>query len=178
MSARIKYGSRRRVRTKIRHLAPLVGCAYAFEEWVYGGRKVPLSHEMAQMISTQFWCISQETDHGSKWPVSYYQPMMCGVQLSCQPRRARYLSRMRRPTGIQEVAGSIIGSGTVFRRDLVMNNFYGHSLHTVDASRAVASYWRKYGNLVLVNRLGSQPRNSVDRLPDRARNDLNSVEEP
>ena len=99
---------------------------------------MPLSHEMAQMISTQFRCISQETDLGSKWPVSYYQPMMCGVQLSSQPRRTRYLSRMRRPTGIQEVAGSIIGSGTIYRRDLVMNNFYGHSLHTVGASRAVA----------------------------------------
>ena len=39
--AHIKYGSRRRVRPKIRHLAPLDGCACVFEEWVYGGRKVP-----------------------------------------------------------------------------------------------------------------------------------------
>ena len=39
--AHIKYGSRRRVRPKIRDLAPLDGCAYAFEKWVYGGRKVP-----------------------------------------------------------------------------------------------------------------------------------------
>ena len=31
---------------------------------------------------------------------------------------------------------------------------------------------------VLVNRLESLSRNSVDRLTDRARNDLNSVEEP
>ena len=30
----------------------------------------------------------------------------------------------------------------------------------------------------LVNRLESLSRNSVDRLTDRARNDLNSVEEP
>ena len=30
--AHIKYGSRRRVRPKIRHLAPLDGCACAFEE--------------------------------------------------------------------------------------------------------------------------------------------------
>ena len=38
----MKYdGSRRRVRPKIRHLAPLDGWACAFEEWVYGGRKVP-----------------------------------------------------------------------------------------------------------------------------------------
>ena len=31
---------------------------------------------------------------------------------------------------------------------------------------------------VLVNRLESLSRNSVDRLTDRPRNDLNSVEEP
>ena len=29
------------------------------------------------------------------------------------------------------------------------------------------SYWLKYEHLVLVNRLGSLPRNSVDRLTDR-----------
>ena len=39
--AHMKYGSGRRVRPKIRHLAQLDGCACAFEEWVYGGRKVP-----------------------------------------------------------------------------------------------------------------------------------------
>ena len=39
--AHMKYGSRRRFRPKIRHLGPLDGCACAFEEWVYGGRKVP-----------------------------------------------------------------------------------------------------------------------------------------
>ena len=33
--AHMKNGSRRRVRPKIRHLAPLDGCACAFEEWVY-----------------------------------------------------------------------------------------------------------------------------------------------
>ena len=37
----IKYGNRRRVRPNISHLAPLDGCACMFEEWVYGGRKVP-----------------------------------------------------------------------------------------------------------------------------------------
>ena len=52
--AHMKYGSRRRVRQKIRHLAPLPldGCACAFEEFVYGGRKVPYSHDMAQMVPT------------------------------------------------------------------------------------------------------------------------------
>ena len=44
------------------------------------------------------------------------------------------------------------------------------------SSRAVVSFWRKYGPLVLVNCLGSLPRNSVDRLTDLVRNDLNSVE--
>ena len=39
--AYIKNGSRRRVQPKIRHLAPLDGCACAFEEWIYGGRKIP-----------------------------------------------------------------------------------------------------------------------------------------
>ena len=39
--AHMKYRSRRRVQPKIRHLAPLDGCACAFEEWVYGGRKAP-----------------------------------------------------------------------------------------------------------------------------------------
>ena len=34
--AHMKYRSRRRVRPKIKHLAPLDGCACAFEEWVYG----------------------------------------------------------------------------------------------------------------------------------------------
>ena len=37
----MKYWSRRRARPKIRQLAPLDGCACAFEEIVYGGRKVP-----------------------------------------------------------------------------------------------------------------------------------------
>ena len=37
--AHMKYGSRWRVRPKLRHLAPLDGCAFAFENWVYGGQK-------------------------------------------------------------------------------------------------------------------------------------------
>ena len=39
--AHMKYGSRRSVQPKIRQLVPLDSCACAFEEWVYGGRKVP-----------------------------------------------------------------------------------------------------------------------------------------
>ena len=37
--AYIKYGSRRRVRLKVRLLAPLDGCTGAFKEWVCGRRK-------------------------------------------------------------------------------------------------------------------------------------------
>ena len=44
--AHMKYESRRRIRPKIRHLAPLDGCAYAFEKWAYRVRK---SHDMAQI---------------------------------------------------------------------------------------------------------------------------------
>ena len=39
--AHMKYGNRRRVRPKIRHLSPLDDCTCVFEEWVHGGRKVP-----------------------------------------------------------------------------------------------------------------------------------------
>ena len=48
--AHMKYGSRRSVRPKFRHLAPLDDRTYAFEEWVYGGREVPYSHKMAHLI--------------------------------------------------------------------------------------------------------------------------------
>ena len=37
----MKCGRIRKIRPKIRHLAPLDGCACAFEECVYGGQKVP-----------------------------------------------------------------------------------------------------------------------------------------
>ena len=47
--AHMNYGSRQRVRPNIRHLAPLDGCACVFEEWIYGGQKVPKSHELAQI---------------------------------------------------------------------------------------------------------------------------------
>ena len=48
--AHMKYGSRRWLRPKIRHLAPPDGCACAFEELVYGGQKVPESHELAHLV--------------------------------------------------------------------------------------------------------------------------------
>ena len=49
--AHMKYGCRQRVQPKIRHPASLDGCACAVEKWVYGGRKVPCSHEMAHWMS-------------------------------------------------------------------------------------------------------------------------------
>ena len=49
--AHMKYGSRQKVRPNIRHLAPLDDCACMFKEWVYGGRNVPYSHEMAHLVS-------------------------------------------------------------------------------------------------------------------------------
>ena len=73
------------------------------------------------------------------------------------------------------------GPGPSFIEIWSQNNFYSHFLPTADLSRAVVSYWQTYmyGHLVLVNCLGSLPRNrnSVDRLTDYVRNDLNSVEE-
>ena len=73
---------------------------------------------------------------------------------------------MRWPTGSQEIAGSILGS-----RHLLSKRF-GHEIISMAilSRRAVVSncWWRKYGHLVLVNRLGSVPRNIVDRLTDCA----------
>ena len=53
-----------------------------------------------------------------------------------------------------------------FCGDWSLNHFCGHFLPTADSSRAVVSYWRKDVHLVLVNCLGSLPRNSVVRLTD------------
>ena len=74
-----------------------------------------------------------------------------------------------RPPGMRTVAGSIPTFGkTFFRSDLVMKKFYDHSLPSADLRRAVVTN----GHQVLVNCLGSLPRNSVAKLTDRARNDL------
>ena len=47
------------------------------------------------------------------------------------------------PLGMQAAPGSIPTSGTFFRGDLVMKNFYRHSPSSADSRRAVVSYWRK-----------------------------------
>ena len=49
--AYIKYGSRRRFRPKINHVSPLDGCPCAFEEWVYGGQKIPYSYAHVASIA-------------------------------------------------------------------------------------------------------------------------------
>ena len=71
--AYMKYGSKRRVRPKIRHLALLDGCACTFEEWVYGGWKVPQSRESAQMVGknhTIFNLASTIKKVGWKWKIT------------------------------------------------------------------------------------------------------------
>ena len=50
----------------------------------------------------------------------------------------------------------------IFHRDLAMKSFL-----RPDSSKVVVSYWQKHGHLVLVNCLGSLPRNSVGRLTDQ-----------
>ena len=68
--AHMKYGSRRRIWQKIRHLALLDGCACTFEELSYGGQKVPKSHELVHITIYN----SKTTDTG---------------QVSCHPPRDR-----------------------------------------------------------------------------------------
>ena len=58
------------------------------------------------------------------------------------------------------------GPATFFCGDWSWNHFYGHFLPTADSSRAVVIYWWKDVHLVLVNHLGSLPRNSVVRFTD------------
>ena len=50
----MKYGSRRRVRPNIRHLAPMDCCACVFEEWVYGGLKSVIISWAGSFSSYQF----------------------------------------------------------------------------------------------------------------------------
>ena len=52
-----------RVRPKIRRLAPLDVCACAFEEWVYGGRKVPKSHEMSKLNHSKTYKMTDPLVH-------------------------------------------------------------------------------------------------------------------
>ena len=67
--------------------------------------------------------------------------------------------------GMRTVMGSILWSGNIL--SCTWNHLYGHSFPSADSSKAVVNYWRKHMHLVLVNYLGSLPRNSVVRLTDR-----------
>ena len=53
--------------------------------------------------------------------------------------------------------------------------FFPRQMHFNFIGKAVVSYWQKNMHYVLVNCLGGLPRNSVNSLTDRARNDLKSV---
>ena len=72
--AHMEYESRRWAR----YLAPLDGCAWAFEEWVYGGRKVPLSHEMVQTSPY----VSRLMTKPAKWHV---HPAKTQISLGIRP---------------------------------------------------------------------------------------------
>ena len=69
---------------------------------------------------------------------------------------------MRLQIGIQEVTGSILGPTTY------LSKLFGHEIFStaILSQPPIVSYWRNHGHLVLVNRLGSLPGNSVDRLTD------------
>ena len=82
-------------------------------------------------------------------------------------KRAPVARQDARAPGIQTVTGSILRSGNILYWRLVMKSFLRPATaDTADSSMVVASY-RKDVDFVLVNRLGSLHRNSVDRLTDR-----------
>ena len=60
--AHMNYGNRWWVRPKSWHLAPLYSCARVSEEWIYGGQKVPKSHELAHFIE-QNTCSCRQNVH-------------------------------------------------------------------------------------------------------------------
>ena len=81
--------------------------------------------------------------------------MTIAVYHECKPGRiAQLVGHLTRKSG---VLGSIPGLATYFR------------FSSAFSRRAVVSYWRKYVQEVLINRLGglSLPRKSVVRLTDR-----------
>ena len=69
------------------------------------------------------------------------------------------------PCIIWHAAGRVFDP-RIRQHSLEIGHFYDLSLPTADSSRAVVSYWQKDVHLVLVNHLGSLPRNSVVRLID------------
>ena len=85
-----------------------------------------------------------------------------------------------RPSGMRPVADSILTSGTYsWKENGHEKNFYDHYLPSADSRKGSCQLLAKECALtILVNCLGGLHGNSVDRLTDRARNDLKSVEEP
>ena len=72
--------------------------------------------------------------------------------------------KMKMDCGRSRVRSS--GPATFFRGYWSWNHFYGHSFPSADSISSVVNYWRNDVHLVLVNRLGSLPRNSMVRLTD------------
>ena len=83
--------SRRRIRQKIRHLAPLDGCAGVFEEWIYWGQKVPKSRELARML----WGTYSST---YRWvcPATPEASVLLQIVLILLKKNQRYMSLVAR----------------------------------------------------------------------------------
>ena len=95
----MNYGSRQRVRPKIRYLAPLDDCACVFEEWIYGGQKVPKSHVLTQLmiklkdfLNWQIsWTQIRQHNHGCLFPQSKHlsncrtKPTSTQISLGIRP---------------------------------------------------------------------------------------------
>ena len=83
-----------------------------------------------------------------------------------------------RPSGMRPVADSILTSGTYsWKENGHEKKFYDHYLPSADSRKGSCQILAKEYALT-INCLGGLQGNSVDRLTDRARNDLKSVEEP
>ena len=72
--AHMKYGSRWRVRRKIRHLAPLDGCACAFDEWVYGKSTIISWHGSFNNSSHEVRADSSTFVSSPSWPEEWGLP--------------------------------------------------------------------------------------------------------
>ena len=107
--AHMKHGSRRRVRQKIRHLAPLNSCTCAFEVWVYGGRKAwassfvnlsPVEPKIANEkyhsnvahsdVARPFWCCRRKNNKSKNTPGHH---LMYQTNLSLWRWTLRYMTK-------------------------------------------------------------------------------------
>ena len=85
-----------------------------------------------------------------------------------------------RPPGMRPVADSTLTSGTNSWEETghEKNSMTIISLSSLIQMGSCQLLAKECALTILVNCLGGLPGNSVDRLTDRARNDLKSVEEP